>query len=293
MANREIPLRGIGSRRYVSLQLGHDRGQRTESELIDVTAPNAARVSDFLQGGQANFAADRKAAAAVVELAPSIAAIPVSARAFRRRVVRYLAADAGMRQFIDVGHGLLPPGHTHEVAQAVDPACRIVYVEGDPMMFERTRATLTSAPGGLVACAEGDIGDVNGIVLAVADAAMLDPAEPVAVLLLSALAHVPAAADAAKVVAALMDPAPSGSYLVIYHMASDLDPSMGAALKQWNAAAPVPITLRSSDEVGALVTGLELVPPGLVRLNDWRPDDGDPPGAATQVPIHAVVARKP
>jgi hypothetical protein len=270
----------------VSLQLGHDGGQPGGSELIDVTAPNAARVSDFLQGGQAHFAADRKAATALVELTPSVAAIPLSARAFRRRVVRYLAAEAGIRQFVDVGHGLLPPGHTHEVAQAVDPACRIVYVEGDPMMFERVRTTLTSAPGGLVACAEGDIADVNGIVSAVADGALLDPAEPVAVLLLSALAHVPAAADAAKVVSALMDPAASGSYLVIYHLASDLDPSTGAALKQWNAAAPVPITLRSADEVGALVTGLELVPPGLVPLNDWRPDDGDPPAASTLVPIH-------
>jgi len=277
----------------VSLPLGHDGGQRTGSELIDVTAPNAARVSDFLQGGQAHFAADRKAATALVESTPSIAAIPASARAFRRRVVGYLAADAGIRQFVDVGHGLLPPGNTHEVAQAVDPTCRIVYVEGDPMMFERTRATLTSAPSGLVACAEGDIADVNGIVSAVTDGAMLDAAEPVAVLLLSALAHVPSAGDAAKVVAALMDPAPSGSYLAIYHLASDLDPSIGAALKHWNAAAPVPITLRSSAEVGALVTGLELVPPGLVPLDDWRPDDDHPPAAATQVPIHAVVARKP
>ena len=167
MANGEIPLRGIGPRRYVSAQLDHDGGHRIASGLIDVTVPNAARVSDFLQGGQANFAADRKAAAALVESAPSIAAIPASARAFRRRVVRYLAADAGIRQFLDVGHGLLPPGNTHEVAQAVDPASRIVYVEGDPMMFERAKATLTSAPGGRVAVVEGDVADVNGIVSAV------------------------------------------------------------------------------------------------------------------------------
>jgi hypothetical protein len=304
----------------VSLHLGHDGGQPSASELIDVTAPNAARISDYLQGGQANFATDRKAAAALVESAPSIAAIPPSARAFRRRVVRYLAADAGIRQFLDVGHGLLPPGNTHEIAQAVDPASRIVYVEGDPMMFERARATITSAPGGRAEVVEGDVADVTGIISAVglsesglpaaglpgaagtanpagddrsADGAMLDPGQPLAVLLLSTLAHVPSSAEAAKVVSALMDSAPSGSYLAMYHLASDLDPAVGGALKLWNAAATVPIVLRSSAEVGALVTGLDLVQPGLVPVNDWRPDACDPPAPATQVPIHALVARKP
>jgi S-adenosyl methyltransferase len=293
MANRQISLRGIGLRRYVSAQLDHDGGQRSASGLIDVTVPNAARASDFLQGGHAHFTADRKAAAALVKAAPSIAAIPVSGRAFRRRVVRHLAADAGIRQFLDVGHGLLPPGTTHEVAQAVDPTCRIVYVESDPMMFDHARATLTSAPGGLVACVEGDITDVHGIVSAADHGPILDGAQPIAVLLLSTLAHVAAAADAATVVAALMDPAPSGSYLAMYHLASDLDPTIAAAFKQWNAAASVPIVLRSSAEIGALVAGLELIPPGLVPLNDWRPDASDPSDAATRVPVHALVGRKP
>jgi S-adenosyl methyltransferase len=308
----------------VSAQLDHDGGRRIASGLIDVTVPNAARASDFLQGGDAHFAADRKAAAALVESAPSVAAIPASARAFRRRVARYLAADAGIGQFLDVGHGLMTPGNTHEAAQAVDPSCRIVYVESDPMMLDWTKATLTSAPGGLVACVEGEVADVAGIVSASGlsearlpaadpsagaaraahpadpadlrrpdDGAMLDPGRPLAVLLLSTLSHVPSTADAAKVVTTLMDAAPSGSYLAIYHLASDLDPLMAAAFKQWNAAAAVPIVLRSSDDVGALAAGFDLVPPGLVPLNDWRPDAGDPPAAATQVPVHALVARKP
>ena len=320
MTKGEIPLRGIGSRRYVSAQLDHDGGRRIASGLIDVTVPNAARASDFLQGGQAHFAADRKAAAALVESAPSIAAIPASARAFRRRVARYLASDAGIGQFLDVGHGLMPPGDTHEVAQAIDPSCRIVYVESDPMMLDRTKATLTSVPGGLVACVEGEIADVNGIVSASGlseagppaaypsgagspsadpadvwpgDGAILDPGRPLAVLLLSTLSHVPSAADAAEVVTTLMDAAPSGSYLAIYHLASDLDPLMTDAFKQWNAAAALPIVLRSSDAVSSLAAGLDLVPPGLVPLNDWRPDASDPPAAATQVPAHALVARKP
>ena len=276
----------------MSLQWGHEGGQRTGSGLIDVTVPNAARAADFLNGGHTNFAADRKAAAALVESAPSIAAIPPSARAFRRRVVSYLAADAGIRQFLDVGGGLVALGDTHGPAQAVDPTCRIVYVESDPMMFDRTQANLASTPEGLVACVEGDIADVNGIVSAAGDGAMLDAGQPIAVLLMSTLAHVPAAADAAKVVAALMDPAPSGSHLAVYHLASDLDPSLETALKQWNAVAAIPIALRSADEIAALVTGLDLVPPGLVPIDDWRPDASDPPAGAP-APIHGLVARKP
>jgi hypothetical protein len=215
---------------------------------------------------------------------------------------------------------MVSAANTHEVAQAVDPACRIVYVEGDPMMADRMRATLASAPDGLVACVEGDVADVSGIVSAaglsaarqldadrsgapdrIADpadgwrpdvGAILDPDQPIAVLLPSTLAHVPSAADAAKVVAELMDSAPSGSYLAIHHPASDLDPALGSALKRWNAAAAVPIALRSSAEVAALVTGLDLVDPGLVPVDDWRPDESDPPAAAP-APIYGLVARKP
>jgi S-adenosyl methyltransferase len=291
MANGELPLRGIGPRRYVSAEWGHDGGHRVTPGLIDVTVPNAARAFDFLDGGVDNFAADRRAATALVESAPSTAAIPASARAFRRRVVRHLAADAGIRQFLDVGDGLVPAGNTHEIAQAADPSCRVVYIESDPMMLDRASATLTSAPGGMVTCVDGDIADVNGIIAA-AGLTGVDPGQPLAVLLLSTLAHVPSAADAAKVVAALMDPAPSGSYLAIHHLASDLDPALTTALKQWNAAAAVPIVLRSSAEIAALAAGLDLVPPGLVPVNDWRPDESDPPAPA-QVPIHGLVARKP
>jgi S-adenosyl methyltransferase len=304
----------------VSLQWGHDGGHRVTPALIDVTVPNAARAFDFLYGGRDNFAADRRAAAVLVESAPSMAAAPAAARAFRRRVVRYLAVDAGIRQFLEVGDGMVPAANTHEVAQAVDATSRIVYVESDPMMVDRMRATLASAPGGLVACVEGDVADVSGIVSAAglsapglagatgsrpstdladpadgrqpADGAILDPRRPIGVLLPSTLAHVSSAADAAKVVAELMDSAPDGSYLVIHHLASDLDPALGNALKRWNAAAALPIVLRSSAEIAALVTGLDLVAPGLVPVDDWRPDSADR-SAAGPAPIYGLVARKP
>ena len=303
----------------MSLQLGHDDGRRNGSALIDVTVPNAARAFDFLYGGRDNFEVDRQAATVLVEAAPSIASAPAAARAFRRRVVRHLAADVGIGQFLEVGDGMVSAANTHEVARAVDPACRIVYVESDPMMADRLRATLATAPG-LVACVEGDVADVSGILSAAGlsagrqldadrsgapdliadpadgwrqgDGAILDPGQPIAVLLPSTLAHVPSAADAAKVVAELMDSAPSGSYLAIHHLASDLDPALGGALKRWNAAAAVPIVLRSSAEIAALVTGLDLVAPGLVPVDDWRPDESDSPTAAP-VPVYGLVARKP
>jgi len=304
----------------VRAQLGYDGGHRITSALIDVTVPNAARAFDFLYGGRDNFEVDRQAATVLVEAAPSMATAPASALAFRRRVVRHLAADVGIGQFLEVGDGMVPAANTHEVAQAVDPASRIVYVESDPMMADRMRAMLGSGPGGLVACVEGDVADVSGIVSAAGlsaarvsdpdgpgapagiadpaggwrpgDDAFLDPGRPIAVLLPSTLAHVPSAADAAKVVAELMDSAPSGSYLALHHLASDLDPALGGAVKRWNAAAAVPIVLRSLDEIAALVTGLDLVAPGLVPVNDWRPDESDPSTAAP-VPIYGLVARKP
>lgn len=288
----------------MSVELGHAVPRVTPPGLIDVTVPNAARTADFLAGGQANFAADRKAAAALVEAAPSIAAVPAAARAFRRRVVSQLAADAGVRQFLDVGDGLVALGHTHEIAQAIAPASRVVYVESDPMMLDQTRARVAAAPATLVASVDGDIADVDGIVSAAGlsgrpgrsgpggDGAILDVDHPVAVLLLSTLAHVPSPDDAAKVVAALMDPVPSGSYLAIYHLASDLDPDLEDAFKQWNTAAGVPIALRSSAEVAALVTGLDLEPPGVVPIDDWHPD-GSERAAGGPAPIHGLVARKP
>jgi hypothetical protein len=291
----------------VSDELRHAGHRVTPPGLIDMTVPNAARAADFLDGGKDNFAADRKAAAALVESAPSIAAVPAAAKAFRRRVVTHLAAEAGVRQFLDVGDGLVVLGRTHEIAQAVDPGARVVYVESDPMMLDQTRARVASAPGGLVASVDGDIADVEGIVAAAGltgrpgrsalpsaggDGAILDVGQPVAVLLMSTLAHVPSEADAAKVVAGLMNSVPSGSYVAVYHLASDLDPALATALKRWNAGGSVPIALRSSAEVGALVAGLDVAPPGVVPIDDWRPDGTDRPDGPT-VPIHGVLARKP
>jgi hypothetical protein len=281
-----------GEKDIVTDERDDDEARRAKASLIDVSVPNAARAGDFLHGGRDNFAADRKAARAVVASAPAIERIPAEARAFRNRVVRFLA-HAGIKQFLDIGNGMVPPGTTHELAQSVNPESRIVYTDSDPMVLSQVQASVRSAPGGVVTCVYGDIRDVDAIMAVAAET--LDLREPVAVLLLSTLAHVPNAIAAARAVSSLMAAVPAGSYTAIYHLANDLAPGMPSAARQWNKTASPPITLRSRSDVAALVAGLELVPPGVVPVTDWRPDavdSGCAPVLVPPVPLHGVVARK-
>ena len=256
--------------------------------------PNAARVIDFLYGGHNNFEADRKAARILGATAPGIAAIPPAVRGFQQRALRFLVVEAGIRQFLDIGMGLPLVGATHEVAQSLAPECRIAYVDNDPMVLSHARAMMTSAPGGAIGFVDADVRDPDAIVAGAG--ATLDFSLPVAVLLLFTLSYVEDAAEAAAVVPALMAAVPSGSYAAGYHVASDLDPALEEAARQWNKMMPAqPVTLRSRAEVAALVAGLEPVPPGLVPITEWRPDPSDPADSSPghTVPVHGVVARKP
>ena len=270
---------------------GEEATRRAKAELIDPTVPNAARVVDYLYGGQDNFEADRKAARALASTAPVIVAIAPAVRAFQQRVLRFLVAEAGIRQFLDVGTGLPLVGNTHEVAQSFVPECRIAYVDNDPMVLSHARALMRSAPGGAIGYVDADVRDPAAVVAGAR--ATLDFGQPVAVLLLFTLAYVEDTAQAAAVVLSLMAAGPSGSYVAIYHVASDLDPALEEAARQWNKMMPAqPMTLRSRSEVASLVAGLDPVPPGLVPITEWRPA---PAGSRFEhaVPVHAIVARKP
>ena len=271
---------------------GEDATRRAKAAQINTTVPNAARVVDFLYGGQNNFEADRKAARVLAAAAPGIAALPPAVRGFQQRALRFLVLDAGIRQFLDIGTGLPLVGATHEVAQSFAPECRIAYVDNDPMVLAHARAMMTSAPGGAIGFVDADVRDAAAIVDGAR--ATLDLSQPVAVLLLFTLAYVEDAVEAAGVAPALMAAMPSGSYAAIYHVASDLDPALEEAARQWNKMMPAqPITLRSRAEVAGLVAGLEPVPPGLVPVTEWRPDPDVPGGGQHAVPIYAIVARKP
>ena len=267
-----------------------EEARRVKAALIDTTVANPARVADFLQGGRDNYRADRKAAEMLRRASAGAAALTSATRSFRQRAVRYLAAEAGLRQFLHVGVGLDSSGNTHEVTQSVDPSCRVVYADPDPMVLAHARALLRSAEAGAVGYVDADVRDPAAIMAGAA--ATLDLGRPVAVLLLGTLSFVDSAAEAADIVSALLDPLPPGSYVAVCHQASDLDPALPKTLRYWNKVSSRPVTLRSRAEIACLVTGLELVPPGLVLIRDWRPAPGDHRTGGV-IPAYGLVARKP
>jgi hypothetical protein len=258
--------------------------------MIDASVPNAARVADYLSGRRNNFEADRKMARAMLATDPSIAAVMPAARAFHHRAVRFLAAEAGVRQFLEIGAGLPGAGSSHEIAQSVDPACRVVCVASDAMVLSHWRAIWRATPESPVAVLEHDLSDPAAILAGAA--ATLDFRRPVAVLVPSTLAFIPSAASASAIVTALLAAASPGSYLALYQLASDLDPALLIAASQWNRVSAQQITLRSRAEMAELTSGLDLIEPGLVPVSEWRPP---PTGAspAPAVPVYGVVARKP
>jgi S-adenosyl methyltransferase len=263
---------------------------RPKAERIDTAAPNASRVADFLNSGRDNFEADRRAARAMVAVAPAMAAIVPAVLAFHERAVRFLAGEAGIRQFIDVGTGLPPVRSGMEVAQSVDPACRVVYVDNDPMVLSHIRAFSRSTSQGAFAALDAKLTDLATLLSGSAET--LDFRQPVAVLLPSTLPFIPGPARVAATVAGLLSALSPGSYLALCHVASDLDPALAAAAGHWNRMSSLQVTLRSRDEVTGLTAGLELVRPGVVPVNWWRPEFGGV-GLEPPVPVHAALARKP
>ncbi len=264
--------------------------RRAKAARVDPTMPNPARVGDALSGGRNNFEADRRASRALVAASPVAASIVPAGRAFHRRVVRYLVAEAGIRQFLDIGTRLTMSGNTHEVTQSLAPDCRIVYASHDPVVVAHARALAMSTADGAVASLEADPRYPAAIL---ADAAeTLDLDKPVAILLMGTLAFVLDDALAAEIMLSLTRAVPAGSHVALYHQASDLGREVIVGARRWNAMSDRKITLRSRAELTGLLTGLELVPPGLVPVTEWRPEAADP-RFEQAVPLYGAVARKP
>lgn len=275
---------------------GEDATRRAKAPLISTLVPNAKRVADYMYGGQNNFEADRKAARSLAATAPVVGRIAPAVRGFQQRALRFLVLEGGIRQFLDIGTDLPLVGSTHDVAQSIAPESRIAYVDNDPMVLSHARALMKSDVRGVVGYVDADVRDPAAIVAGAQG--ILDFSQPIAVLLLFTLAYVQDAEEAAKVVSSLMTAVPSGSFIAIYHLASDLDATMDEAARMWNKMMPTQcISLRSSAEVGTLVSGLVPVQPGLVPVTDWRPDIdsslGRPDFVPAPVPVYGVVARKP
>jgi S-adenosyl methyltransferase len=265
---------------------------------IDTSVAHVARVYDYLLGGKANFAVDREAAEHAYAVWPGgLAGVRADAHAHRAllgRVVRYLADQAGIRQFLDIGTGIPKQDNTHEVAQRVAPQARIVYVDYDPIVLAHAHQLLTSTPEGACAYIYGDLRDPAAIVRKAADT--LDFGRPTAVVLFGILHFFADAESPGGIVTRLVDALAPGSYLAISHLARDVH---GAALTETfdrlNQQMSESVILRTQAEVARFFDGLDLVEPGVVQLPQWRPDPGTGPGAAQParpLPMWCAVGRK-
>jgi hypothetical protein len=266
-------------------------GSSQESPAFDTTVAHIARVYDYWLGGKDNYAADRKAGDAALEAFPYIAGGVRANRAFLARVVRYLADEAGIRQFLDIGTGIPTANNTHEVAQAVAPDSRVVYVDNDPVVLAHARALLTSSPEGATAYLDADFGAVDKILAYASET--LDFSQPVAVMLIAILHLIDDEAGPHGTVAKLIAAVPSGSYLAISHLSSDImaSPARTAAHDRLRELMHEKQTLRNREEVASFFTGLEMVAPGLVPLTQWRPNTDAEANSPTA--LWGGVARKP
>ena len=257
---------------------------------FDTSVAHPARIWNVFLGGKDNFAADRAAAEGVLAASPVVAEVARADRAFLASAVSYLVAEAGIRQFLDIGTGLPTANNTHEVAQRAAPESRIVYVDNDPIVLAHARALLTSDPRGVTAYIDADVRDTGRILAQAAET--LDFSQPVAVLLLGILPFIPDADEPHVLTSRLMAAVTPGSYLAISHGASDIQVvSVTEANRRYNERSAVALNLRTRAAVTRMFGHLELVPPGLVPLDHWRP--GQPAPAEGGLPAYGALARKP
>jgi hypothetical protein len=258
---------------------------------VNTRVASIARIYDYWLGGKDNFEADRAAGDAMIGQYPDIVKGVRLNRAFLGRAVHYLAAEAGIRQFLDIGTGLPSANNTHEVAQRAAPESRIVYADNDPIVLAHARVLLASAPEGACAYIDADIRDTGKILQ---DAAgTLDFSRPVAVCLIMVLQFVPDEDDPWQVVRTLLDAVPPGSYLAVAHPASDVDQEVTPALRQLSTRmGGTRVTPRTHPEVARFFEGLEMTEPGLVQLHRWRPGPGVVNGNRN-LAAYGGVGRKP
>jgi SAM-dependent methyltransferase len=259
---------------------------------IDPNVPQSARVYDYWLGGKDNYPADRRLGDAIAEQVPMIRTMVREQRAFLRRSVRFLAGEAGIRQFLDIGTGIPSPGNVHDVAQELAPASRVVYVDNDPVVLVHSRALLSSTPAGKVGFIQADLREPRGILDDPAVAKTLDLGQPVGLVLIGIMHHLRDQDEPRRVVATLMDALAPGSYLVLSQSTPDFDPQAMAGLAAVSEQGGIANVPRSLADTEAFFAGLELVEPGLVPMAGWRPEPGadlDP----RSVYAYGGVARKP
>ncbi|MBB5915870.1 hypothetical protein BJY24_004782 [Nocardia transvalensis] len=240
---------------------------------IDVSKPHPARRYDYWLGGKDNFEADRESAEMVAEAFPSVQFSALENRGFLRRVVTYLAAEAGIRQYLDIGAGLPTAGNVHEIAQDIAPESRIVYVDNDPIVAIHARTLLHSSPEGRTAYLEADVREPERILTHPDLLATLDLTRPVALMLVAVMHFITDDQQPYGLVRTLCEALPSGSYLVMSHATSDhLTAEDLAQSDEANQRSGIPFRLRSTAEFSRFFTGTEVVPPGIGSIMSWRPE---------------------
>ncbi len=261
---------------------------------IDISRPHPARIYDYFLGGKDNFAADRATAAKVLESWGTVRTAARENRAFLGRAVRYLTAEAGIAQFLDVGTGLPSANNVHDVAQAVNPAARVVYADNDPIVLAHARALLASGPHGVTAYLDADIRAPERILADPVTRATLDFTRPIALMLVAVLHFIPDEDEPQRIVRTLVDALPSGSYVVASHATAEHNPGGLAGAGRAYSEGGMRGAIRTSAEFAELVfTGLELVEPGVVLVSEWRPEPGRLRPLPSEVNTYGAVARKP
>ena len=261
---------------------------------IDTSRPHPARMYDYFLGGKNNFSADREAGDKVLTGMPTSRTFARENRAFLARAVRYLAGEAGVRQFLDIGTGLPAVNSVHEVAQALEPAARVLYADNDPLVLAHAQALLTSSAAGRTAYVQADLRDPAAILADPVTTDVLNFSRPVALILVAVLHFIPDDDNPAEIIRTLTEALPPGSYVVATHLTGEHDRAgMDAAGSAYRGAG-VRGQARDSDEFARLAfAGLELVPPGVELVSEWRPEQtGAPRPAPAEVNCYGGVARK-
>lgn len=261
---------------------------------IDTSVPVSARIWNYWLGGKDYYSIDKTAGDQFAELSPGVFDLARATRYYIARVVRYLAGEVGIRQFLDIGTGLPSHDNTHEIAQRVAPQSRIVYVDNDPLVLAHARALLTSSTEGTTDYIDADLNDPETLIGIARQ--KLDFTQPIAIMLMGILGHIGDPGEhedqvARSIVDRLKDALPSGGYLALYE-ATDTDPAQNEATRLYNQSGAVPYHLRRPEEIVRFFDGLELIEPGALPIQDWRPDHS-PFGKASPVPALGGVARKP
>jgi hypothetical protein len=269
-------------------------GDPGEAPDLHLDRAHGARIYDYILGGKDNYEMDRQAGDASLGVWPALRIHMQANRAFMHRAGRFLAAERGIRQFLDIGTGIPTKPNLHEVVQAVAPDARIVYVDNDPIVLAHARALMTSTPEGRTAYIDGDMRDPDGILDAPQLRETLDLDQPIGLLLIAMLHFIEDDDEALRVTRRVVDILPSGSYFAATIATDEFAPEPLAKVREQYHAHGETLRWRTKEQAQRFFEGIELEEPGLVQMHKWRPDPVDVGRIAdSDIAMYGAVGRKP